>query len=61
MEKEKSQINTKKDSKQPEVKKKLEDCTAEELEAMDMEKMGALFTEAIVDSMNNPDNHDKSH
>lgn len=61
MEKEKSPINTKKDSKQPETKKKLEDYSAEELEKLSMEEMGNLFTEAVVEGLNDPGNHDKSH
>ena len=42
-------------------KKTIADYTDEELEAMDHQEFCRLEAESIVDSLNNPKNHDKSN
>lgn len=42
-------------------KKTIADYTDEELEAMDHQEFCRLEAEAIVDSLNNPKNHDKAN
>ncbi len=48
-------------SKQKGIKKKYEDYSAEELDAMDPDEEADLQAQAIVESLNDPDNHDKSN
>lgn len=40
--------------------KKLEDYTPEELEKMDPEQEADIWAQAMVDSLNDPENHDKT-
>lgn len=60
MNKEKFQKASTGDSKQKEIKKKYSDYTAEELDAMEPDKEADLQAEAILDALNNPENHDKT-
>jgi len=55
--KKKAKTSTPKDAK----KKTIADYTDEELEAMPHQEFSLLEAEAIVDSLNNPKNHDKDN
>ncbi len=62
MDKEKSQNQSTEDSKPKVAKgKKLEDYSGEELDQMTAEESGKLYAESIVESLNDPANHDKSN
>jgi hypothetical protein len=43
------------------VKKTIHDYTVEELDAMDFDKVADLMADDMVDSLNDPENHDKSN
>lgn len=61
MSREKSQKDTGKDS---EVKRTIHDYTGEELDALhesDPEEWERLWTEAELEAVNNPDNHEKTN
>jgi len=64
MNKEKLQNNITKDSKHQapnNKRKKLQDYTGEELDKMPDEEADQLFVDAIVETLNDPENHDKSN
>lgn len=61
MEKEKFQTASTGDSSKKGTKKKYSEYTAEELDAMSPQEAADLHAQAIVDNLNDPENHDKTN